>query len=210
MRTKYLESFLLFLFAGIHILVAQSATLSVPDDARLLDSLCTCVRQRHTLLLEAELEVLNVSTKGQWLKYLPNVGVTYDISGRPRPAVSTNSSTFYTARRDKQQLAAQRGGVRKRVLLEEARTTGNLIRKFQRFVVERDRSDLYAGIDSIDRELFYLYEQQYANNELSPEDFLLKKKAFLLQEMRGLEHREKVGKLRFEVEDLAGCLPPVY
>ena len=188
--------------------VKTAATSDIPSNPeRELDSLCDCVRQRYTLLLEADLESLDVSNKGQWVKYLPNVGVTYDIQGRPRPAASINTSTIYTAKRDRQQLAAQREGIRKRLLLEEARTIGNLIRKYQRFIAEGDRVDRLSAIAEIDRELFYLYQEQHKNDELMPEEFLFKKKAFLIQEMRGLEQEEKVRMLRYEVEDLAQCLP---
>jgi 5-methylcytosine-specific restriction endonuclease McrBC GTP-binding regulatory subunit McrB len=32
---------------------------------------------------------LEFSNKGEWLKYLPNLGVIYTVAGEPRPAVST-------------------------------------------------------------------------------------------------------------------------
>ena len=172
-----------------------------------LDSLCDCVRNRYLLRLDAELAALDVGQKGQWIKYLPQVGVTYDIQGRPRPAASISTATLYTAKRDQQQRVAQRESIRRHLQLEEAQVLGNLTRKYQRLVAEGDRVDRLAGIAEIDRELFYLYERQHAANEITPEEFLLKKKAFLVQEMRGFEHEEKLRQLRYEVEDLAQCVP---
>jgi hypothetical protein len=203
-------SLLVFLLTSLLPVSAQQTTDPASTHPALLDldSLCDCVRQRFTLLLDAELEALKLDHKGQWLKYLPSAGMTYDIQGRLRPAVSVNSSTIYTARRDKRQLAARRESIRKRLMLEEARVLSNLIRKHQRLVAEVDRADRLAGIAEIDRELFYLYQEQYKNEELMPEDFLLKKKAFLLQEMRGQEQEEKLLLLRYEIEDLAQCLEP--
>lgn len=193
--------------ASLQAQTPRSLSPTVSADTPSLDSLCSCVRHRYTLLLDVELQALATTRRGQWIKYLPNLGITYDIAGRPRPAISTNSSILYTARRDKQALTAQRESIRKRLALEEARVIADLIRKYQRLVAERERANVFTEIAEIDRELFYLYERQYENRELTPEEFLLKKKAFLLQEMRGQEQREKVTGLVYAVEDLAGCLP---
>ena len=218
MRLVYTLVFTFFFFLGaFRFCLAQEvvAPISLPTTAtievvqvtqqRTLDSLCNCVRSRYLLQLDAELAALEVGQKGQWIKYLPQVGVTYDIQGRPRPAASISTATLYTAKRDQQQRVAQRESIRRHLQLEEAQVIGNLTRKYQRLVAEGDRADRLAGIAEIDRELFYLYERQHAANEITPEEFLLKKKAFLVQEMRGFEHEEKLRQLRYEVEDLAQC-----
>lgn len=177
-----------------------------------------CITARHARLLEANLAALQESRKGAWLKYLPTVRAglapTLDFSPNgearsrlsPTLSIGLNSSLLYTAHRDKQQRAASREAIIKRSKLQVDQELAKLHRLQRRLQIETDKLNLQDGIADIDRQLFNLYQQQYDNHDITPEEYLLKRKAFLLQELRNQDQITRIEALKFEIEDLAGCL----
>lgn len=182
----------------------------------------SCIQTRHHRLLQADLTSLKESKKGAWLKYLPSVSAGLapafrqsqdgGFSSRLAPTLSIglNSSLIYTAHRDKQQRAATRESIIQRAQLQEDLEVAKLHRLQRKLQIETSKLNLHDGVADIDRQLFSLYAKQYENHEISPEEYLLKRKAFLLQELRNQDQLTRIEALQFEIEDLAGCLtfPP--
>lgn len=176
-----------------------------------------CIQTRHARLLAANLAALQESKKGRWLKYLPTVraglapALSFSPNGEARSRLSPtlslglNSSLLYTAHRDKQQRAATREAIIKRAQLQEDQELAKLHRLQRRLQIETDKLNLQDGVADIDRQLFNLYQQQYDNHDITPEEYLLKRKAFLLQELRNQDQITRIEALKFEIEDLAGC-----
>jgi hypothetical protein len=177
-----------------------------------------CIQTRHTRLREADLATLTKSHKKDWLKYLPSVSAGLAPSFRqnndgsvrvglaPTLSVGLNSSLIYQAHRDKQQRAATRESIIKRSQLQEDLELAKLHRLQRRLQIETDKLNLHVGVTDIDRQLFNLYQQQYDNHDITPEEYLLKRKAFLLQELRNQDQITRIEALQYEIEDLAGCL----
>jgi len=178
----------------------------------------SCIQTRHTRLREADLATLTKAHKKDWLKYLPSVSAGLspalrrdqdgNFSSRLTPTLSIglNSSLIYQAHRDKQQRAATRESIIKRSQLQEDLEIAKLHRLQRRLQIETDKLNLHVGVIDIDRQLFNLYQQQYDNHDITPEEYLLKRKAFLLQELRNQDQITRIEALQFEIEDLAGCL----
>jgi hypothetical protein len=178
----------------------------------------SCIQTRHTRQREANLATLTKAHKKDWLKYLPSVSAGLAPSFRqsqdgsvraglaPALSIGLNSSLIYTAHRDKQQRAATRESIIKRSQLQEDIEIAKLHRLQQRLQTETDKLNLHNGIADIDRQLFNLYQQQYDNHDIPPEEYLLKRKAFLLQELRNQDQITRIEALQYEIEDLAGCL----
>lgn len=209
MRTRLSVPLLLLLFCACASPLPAQSPLPYSADStnqQTLDSLTACIRSRHDRLLDAELAALQTNQKGEWLKYLPNLGITYTVAGQPRPALSTNSSLLYQSQRDRKNRQATEVALRKRSALQQDTEIARLQRKWQQLQLAQAEVNTYQEISAIDRELFSLYEQQYANNELTPEAFYLKKRAFLLQNLSYQAKAEKAQTLRFELHDIAGCL----
>lgn len=175
-----------------------------------------CIHQRHQLQLTANLTTLQESKKGAWLKYLPSVSLASGFRASPDSpfggggglSIGLNSSLIYTAHRDKQQRAATRDAIIQRAQLQEDQEIAKLHRLQRRLQIETDKLNLHVGVTDIDRQLFNLYQQQYDNHDISPEEYLLKRKAFLLQELRNQDQLNRIEALQYEIEDLAGCLIP--
>ena len=41
------------------------------------------------------------SSKGEWLKYVPNVGLTYTLADAPRPSMSFSTGVLHQAKRER-------------------------------------------------------------------------------------------------------------
>ena len=177
-----------------------------PGNSTTLPQLLACIRHRHARALEAEMAALDYDQKGEWLKYLPNLGITYTVAGEPRPAVSSSSSVFYQARRDKKTRQAARLAATQRNQLLLDRELAAITRLWNRYQTAAESVAAYDEIAAIDRQLFTLYEKQYAAKEILPEAFLLKKKSFLLQELKRQEERTELSTLWHQIIDKAECL----
>jgi hypothetical protein len=177
-----------------------------------------CIKQRHQLQLTADLTTLQESKKGAWLKYLPSVSAglapairrgadgSFSSGLSPTLSIGVNSSLIYQSHRDKQQRKASREAIIKQNQLQEATKIAQLHRLQRRLQTEIDKLNLQNGVSDIDRQLFTLYQKQYDNHDISPEEYLLKRKAFLLQELRNQDQLDRIQNLQYQVEDLAGCL----
>jgi hypothetical protein len=188
------------------------------EGSRVAKGLDSCINQRHTRFREAELATLQESKKGAWLKYLPSISAGLAPSWRqnndgsvraglaPSLSIGLNSSLIYTAHRDKQQRLATQDAIIKRSQLQEDLELAKLHRLQRRLQIETDKLNLHVGVTDIDRQLFTLYQKQYDNHDITPEEYLLKRKAFLLQELRNQDQITRIEALQYEIEDLAGCL----
>jgi hypothetical protein len=192
--------------------------LPSPEERGRGRGLDSCIQTRHTRQREADLTTLKESKKGAWLKYLPSLSAGLAPSLRqnndgtvraglaPTLSLGINSSLIYQAHRDKQQREATKEAIIKRSQLQEDIEIAKLHRLQRRLEVETDKLNLHNGIADIDRQLFTLYQKQYDNKDISPEEYLLKRKAFLLQELRNQDQITRIEALQYEIEDLAGCL----
>ena len=178
----------------------------------------TCIHHRHTRLRQAELAALQESQKGRWLKYLPTISAglapafrqsqngTFNSRLAPTLSVGLNSSLIYQAHRDKQQRLATREAIIQRSQLQQDLEVAKLHRLQRQLQIATNKLDLQAGVADIDRQLFNLYQQQYDNHDITPEEYLLKRKAFLQQELRNQDQITRIEAIQFEIEELAGCL----
>jgi hypothetical protein len=178
----------------------------------------SCIQQRQALQLAADLTTLQDSKKGAWLKYLPSVSAglapairraadgSFNSGLSPTLSIGLNSSLIYQSHREKQQRKATREAIIKQNQLQEATQIAQLHRLQRRLQTEIDKLNLHSGVTDIDRQLFTLYQKQYDNHDISPEEYLLKRKAFLLQELRTQDQLNRIQSLHYQVEDLAGCL----
>ncbi|MCB0632272.1 MAG: hypothetical protein R2824_34755 [Saprospiraceae bacterium] len=134
-------------------------------------------RQTHLQLLE-----FRESKKGEWLKFLPNLGITYTVTGQPRPSISLSSGILYQVKKAKQQRATKRQQIIKTQLLaaEKAKSQlTDLILQYEQLEMEYlTQQKLFA----IEKNLFLIKKDEYERQEIAPSDFLRAKKTFLLQQ----------------------------
>ena len=134
-------------------------------------------QQTHLQLLE-----FRESKKGEWLKFLPNLGITYTVTGQPRPSISLSSGLLYQVKKAKQQRATKRQQIIQTQLLAAEKAKGqlmDLILQYEQLEIEYlTQQKLFA----IEKNLFLIKKDEYERQEIAPSDFLRAKKTFLLQQ----------------------------
>ncbi len=80
-----------------------SARSGLPPEPQLYAALDSFYSQQT----EAELVEFQSTNKKQWLKFLPTVGISYTLDGKPRPTVSWSSNLIYTSQRNKESRQAK-------------------------------------------------------------------------------------------------------
>ncbi|WP_245550161.1 hypothetical protein [Haliscomenobacter hydrossis] len=153
----------------------------------------------HAHTARADLLELQESRRGNWLKYLPTLGLAYTPSGAPRPGLSYSTAVIYQAKKDKQTRAAKRLAI-----LEQAQLAGRRDKAALGPLLERHRSaerELAAALQllELDRELLSYWQQELAAKNIGPVEFLGKRKAFMEQET-GIERlRDRLRELEAEL-----------
>jgi len=139
----------------------------------------------------AELLEYQESTRGDWLKYLPTLGITYTVEGAPRPMISYSTTVLYAAKKDGQRRAAKRQSIieTNRLAAERAKLqVGELLAEYELLLQELA---VRRQIVAIDRQLFAIQAAQYEELEIAPSDFLKAKRTYLLQEQGLLEMEQR-------------------
>lgn len=171
-------------------LFARTDTL--PPDAALYESLARYYEQK----IAAELSEFQETEKGEWLKYLPNIGVTYTFDNKPRPSASISSSTIYNAKKSKQARAAKRKSIEQVNQLAYHQDKIKLQQLLNQYELETESVVFQAEIFEIDKTLFELEEVKYKNLEIPPSEFLKIKRAYLV---KGFELKETQKELQLLV-----------
>ena len=170
------------------LLFAFFATDSLPHESQLFATL----ESFYQLKIESELAGLNTKQKKKWLKYLPTVGLTYTLDGKPRPAISWSSTLLYSNQKDKAQVLAKKQSIYKKhqlTLEKEKLRLKNLLR--QHHFLKQDISFL-QDLFKYNQQLFEIKKDQAHKIEIPPSEYLkaeqvLKKKEYdIFQKQREL------------------------
>ena len=137
--------------------------------------------------------------KGEWLKYVPNVGLTYTVAGDPRPSVSFNTGILYQAKRDKQRNAARRRSIEEKGGLQAAHARGRVAKLYASYLLKQEALSARRELLSIDEQLFRMEEDRYRQEEISPGDFLNAKRGWLVKQQAVEDLKMELELLRQEI-----------
>ena len=148
----------------------------------------------HSSLLE-----LQESRRGNWLKYLPTLGLAYTPTGAPRPGLSYSTAVIYQAKKDKQTRAAKRLAILEQAQVAARRDKESLLPYLERRLSLRRELAAALQLLELDRELLSYWQQELAAKNIGPVEFLGKRKDFLEKEA-GIERlRDRLRELEAEV-----------
>ena len=148
----------------------------------------------HSSLLE-----LQESRRGNWLKYLPALGLAYTPSGAPRPGLSYSSAVIYQAKKDKQTRAAKRLAILEQAQVAARRDKEALLPYLERHLSLRRELAAALQLLELDRELLSYWQQELAAKNIGPVEFLGKRKAFMEQETSIERLRDRLRELEAEL-----------
>ena len=189
---RLLVCFFLSLFFYLPVF---SLTDTLPPEAELLESLARYYEQKT----QAELAEFQETEKGEWLKYLPSVGVTYTFDNKPRPTASLSTSTLYNAKKSKQARAAKRKAIIQINALAHQQDRLRLRQLLDQYRMEQEALVFQEEILEIDRQLFEIEEAKYRKNQIPPSEFLKIKRGYLVKVFEVGEGRKKLGFLEIEL-----------
>lgn len=156
---------------SLSFLVAQD----LPADSVLYNSLS----QHYQALLEADLKELDLKKKKSWTKYLPSIGLTYTVSGSPRPSIGYNPLSILAINEGKELLELKRSAIVMRFenqLYEEFVILENLILDYK---ADLRKVENRKQLKEIDDKLMDMSEEKYNLNMIKPSQYLAEKKKFL-------------------------------
>ena len=174
------------------LFIASLATDSLPP----LEMLFHSIDSFYLRKMETELAEFQFSKKGEWLKYVPTLGVTYTLDGRPRPAISFSSSVIYRARKDRQTIASKRRSIIGKNRLEAEALKEEVQEMVLRYYRAVREHELEKQIFDIDRQLFAIQQAEYERLELAPSEYLAARRRFLVKEQQFLSVGEGLRQLR--------------
>lgn len=164
-----------------------------------LNMLYESIQNYYQQQAAAQLLEYQESTKGEWLKYIPNVGVTYTVAGDPRPSVAFSTSVIYQARKDKQLRQAKIKSIESATLLLIQQEQRKLLQLVANYEQELRSLALATEIMDIERQIFEIQATKFENLELTPLQFLPLKRGYLQKRYELAAKRKEVELLRGEI-----------
>lgn len=199
---------ILILFYLTNITFLQASNLdSIPP----LDTLIHSLEHYHQSELKAELAQFQIAEKGSWLKYIPSIGVGYNLGldengnlkNVLRPSLSYSTNVIYQVRQDKEQRRAQIETIRQKAALaleKEKLKLELLYKKYQNGMAELTfRQELHK----IDTELYAIATAQFAATEIAPSVYLPQKRNYLKKEFELFQSKQLIQQLQSEILVLA-------
>lgn len=165
---------------------------SLPPESQLYKALDSFHQQQ----ILAELSEYQSSNQKQWLKYLPSVGLTYSLDGKPRPTVSWSSNLIYTSYKNRESKEAKQRSIahQNELKLQKERLQLNALLQ-QHHALKQDITFL-KKLHAYDTQLYEVKQDQAQHLELSPVELLkatqaYEKKAYdIFQKERTLQELE--------------------
>ncbi len=165
--------------------------------------------------LAAQLAEFDETKKGNWLYYLPSVGIGYtpiaksgpdgDIrfDNAPRPTLSFSLGQVLNARRRDRDIRAKRESLAASAALDSEKAHSELDRLLHRHSMLLLELETMRRVQEIDRQLFVLIQADYDAAVISPQQFLPRQKAFLEGELAVMRKEMEVGNLEGEIQAAA-------
>ena len=176
----------------ILLLVSLFCLDSLPPESQLYATLDAFYQQETT----ADLTEYHSTSKKQWLKYLPSVGVTYNLEGDPRPTISWSSNLIYTSFKNKEAKAAKQRSILQKKELQHQKDRLKLAALLQKHQALQQDIAFQKRLYTYDSQLYEVQQDQAQHLEISPVELLkatqsYEKKAYdIFQKERTLNELE--------------------
>lgn len=191
------------------------AHLHLADTLPPADQLHAALDTFLTRQLAAQLAEFDESKKGNWLYYLPSVGIGYTpiaksgsdgnirFDNAPRPTLSFSLGQVLNARRRDRDIRAKRESLAASAALDREKAHRELDRLLHRHALLLLELETMRRVQEIDHQLFVLVQADYDAARISPQQFLPKQKAFLEGELGVMRKEMEVGNLEGEIRAFA-------
>ena len=154
-------------------LSAQEKPQQLPHDSILIKSLKVFYEAERS----AQITPYEIQESKPWIKYLPSVGVAYNLQGQPRPSLSYSPlSVLESKKNDKLRDAAKQAVLLNYDLLISDRV-GELKAKIREYELKLELYDMRIEVIELDMKLFEIEETKYKENLIKPSEYIRAKKS---------------------------------
>lgn len=171
---------LLTLLISSFNLFAQNLPI-LPPDSILISSLKKYYDERQI----SELESYNFTIKKPWRFLLPTVGITYTLSGKPRPSASISSQSYFNFKDQNKRIAAKKKAIIFKSLLDYQDDQYILLAKIKLF---NSKCKIYI----LDLEIFKINQKLWEIDKKKYDEFITKPSQFLSSMKKQLEDEKKL------------------
>jgi len=172
---------------------------TLPNEQALYQSLDSFYYQQT----KAELSEFDLTTKNQWLKYLPTLGLNYTLEGQPHPTVSWSSNLIYTSQKDKERKQAKRTSIQQKNDLKKQTDQLRLKTLLKEYHFREEELHSLEQSFEIDSILFEIKKDQEKNIQISPVELLQAQQQFLKRKQSLQQTYFNLKKLKFQILELA-------
>lgn len=176
-----------------------SQNIELPDRSNLFASL----RKYHDEKKAANLAEYSAKEKYRYMKYVPSVGMWYDLNGNPKPTLSYSLNQVYSTVNEKEKTKAKMKTVNLSSDLEYKTDSLDLVAILSRIEVLKETAHLVEAQNSIDAKILQIIEQKYADKEITPIQYLEQKRDFLVRTDRITKVREDIKLLMIDALKVA-------
>ena len=202
-RTPRLKVFLLVLLATSFFKISKAQDLSIVPFDSLEKSLKLYI---HEISIPEAKEIF-YQQKGQWLNYMPSIGVSPVIRQNGgfslAPSVSININRFFEVgeKRKLKALKAEAHEVKYRLKFNSELQRLKL--EYEKYKIEKGRIEDRESEVKIENQILEIHKEAYAKKDMSPLEFLQKKRAFIKVKNGVKEMRRKLYLIKLSIYQLA-------
>ena len=169
---------ILFLISLLHFDSLPPVKDELPPEPLLIAALDSFY-QNQTL---AELSEFQSTNQKQWLKYLPTVGLSYTINGKPRPTISWSSNLIYTSQRNKEARTSKQKSIIRKNDLKRQKDQLKLKALLQKYQTLQEDIRFMKMLFEYDTQLYEVKQDQAEHLEISPVTLLKVTQAYKKKE----------------------------
>lgn len=180
----------------ILFLIAIAASLDTLPEASQLHA---SIEEFHTQKVAATLAEFDDASGGNWMNWTPSVGTGFNLQGQPRPTFSFSLSQVFANIERKKEKKAKRESIIEAGKLELAELHSQLSAMLDRHRLMKLELATIREIFEIDRQLHALETAAYEAAELSPMQYLPKRKAFIQSKLNLTKKEIELANLEGEI-----------
>lgn len=174
-----------------------------PDSLPARPTLFESLRTYHTEKAAATTTEYQTVEKYRWMKWMPSVGIGYNLQGAPVPTLSFSLGQVYANLNSKAQMASKTHAILRGSLLSFKTDSIDLEMLLQKVDILRGGIAYDETVAQVDSALWTILEGQYRNKDIGPTEYLTAKKQFLERQVLLHQRRREIAILELAVRKLA-------
>jgi hypothetical protein len=189
----------LHLITICYFVLQNVAFAQLPETSELFATL----RQHHDTRTEALTAEYRTADGVKWMRWVPNVGIMYNLQGQPRPAINFSIDRIYQNIKDKDLRKAKTEAVKLNANISFKDDSLNLVYILKRIDILKNGLIVLEAQQRIDDKLFEIVKAKFNANEITPTVFLTEERQYLERGATLDRRREEIGLLEIEALKVA-------